>query len=89
ITVTAAFERTGSHTGTGRLLVNGEEAASVEMPVTHNTHIHAVGISVGFTRAPSPSPRTSGPFPFTGNISRVVIDVDDDRELPDQLMVLD
>ena len=89
ITVTAAFERTGSYAGTGRLMVNGEEAASVDMPVTHNTHIHAVGISVGFTRAPSPSPRTAGQFPFTGTLSRLVIDVADDRELPDQLLVLD
>ena len=62
------------------------DAASVDMPVTHN---HAVGISVGFTRAPSPSPRTNGQFPFTGTLSRVVIDVADDRELPDQLLIID
>ena len=89
VTVTAAFERTGSYAGIARLLVNGVEAASVDMPVTHNTHIHAVGISVGFTKAPSPSPRTTGQFPFTGTLSRVVIDVADDRELPDHLLVLD
>ena len=88
-TVTAAFERTGSYTGTGRLLVNGAEVASVEMAQTHNTHIHAVGFSVGFTRAPSPSPRYTGQFPFTGRISQAVIDLGDDRELPDQALILD
>ena len=68
LTVTAAFERTGDHAGIGRLLVNGAEAASVAMPQTHNTHIHAIGISVGFTKAPSPTPRTTGPNPFTGTL---------------------
>ena len=88
-TVTAAFERTGSYTGTVRLLVDGAEVSSVEMAQTHNTHIHAVGISVGFTRAPSPSPRYTGQFPFTGRISQAVIELGDDRELPDQALILD
>ncbi len=89
LTVTAAFERTGDHAGVGRLAVNGTGTASVAMPRTHSTHIHAVGISVGFTRAPSPSPRYTGRFPFTGRITRAIIDLADDRQPPDQALILD
>ena len=89
LTAAVAFERTGSYAGTGRLLVNGAEVASTAMPYTHNTHIHAVGISVGFTKAPSPSPRYTGQFPFTGRIIQAAITLADDRELPDQTLILD
>ena len=89
VTVTAAFERTGSFAGISRLLVGGAEVASVAMPQTHNTHIHAVGISVGFTRAPSPSPRYAGQFPFTGHITQAVITLANDRESPTQALILD
>ena len=89
LTVAATFERTGNHAGVGRLLVNGDETASVAMPHTHSTHIHAVGISVGFTRAPSPSRRVTGRFPFTGRIIRATIDLGDDREPSDQALILD
>ena len=88
-TAALAFQRTASHAGIGRLLVNGTEVASVAMPQTHNTHIHAVGISVGFTRAPSPSPRYTGQFPFTGHITQAVITLAPDREPPTQALILD
>ena len=89
LSVTAAFQRTGNHAGVGRLLVNGIEAASVDMPQTHNTHIHAVGISVGHTRAPSPTPRTTGPNPFTGTLKQATIQIATDRPPPTQALILD
>ena len=89
LTVTAAFQRTGDHTGVGRLLVNGTEAATVNMPQTHNTHIHAIGISVGFTKAPSPSPLYTGPNPFTGSLKLATITLAPDRPPPTQALILD
>ena len=89
LTATVAFERTASYAGIARLLVDGHPVAEVAMPVTHPTHLHAVGISVGHTRTPSPSPRYTGRFPFTGRLLQAVITVGDDRERPGQALLLD
>ena len=53
------------------------------------THTHAVGISVDFTRTPSPSPRYTSQFPFTGSITQAVITLASDREPPTQALILD
>jgi len=62
--------------GIGRLFVDGEQVGQAELPVTIPL---ALGLGSGFAVGRNPgsatSARYSSPFPFTGTISKVMVDV--------------
>lgn len=77
--LTFDFERTGPFAGTGRILVNGEEADRIEMPKMHlATYSLAETFDVGLDTGTQVDPGYGGtPFPFTGDLDRVVITLRD------------
>ena len=77
--LTFDFERTGPFAGTGRILVNGEEADRTEMPKMHlATYSLAETFDVGLDTGTQVDPGYGGtPFPFTGDLDRVVITLRD------------
>ena len=76
------FERTGDHRGTGHLLVDGQEAGSVEIaPFTINRFsLTGAGLTCGYGNGlpVSGAYRDRGRFPFTGRITEAVIEVEDE-----------
>jgi arylsulfatase len=72
------FARTGRLRGRGTLEIDGEDAGSVDIPQTLGTHINAIGVSVGRNPLSPVSELYDSPFPFTGVLDRVVIEVADD-----------
>jgi hypothetical protein len=75
------FTRTGRLQGRGSLEVDGAEVGAVEVPQTLGIHMNAIGVSVGRNPLSPVSPQYESPFPFSGRLDRVVIEVGDDRGL--------
>ncbi len=72
------FDRTGEHRGVGTLVVDGTDVGSVEIPAFTATRwsITGEGLCCGFQFGLPVTPRYRTPFPFTGELRRVVVTVD-------------
>jgi arylsulfatase len=74
-----AMTKTGQFQGRGTLFVDDEAVGEVEVPETYRAQTSFIGLEVG--RAPVPAVGDfPAPFPFTGRIVRVVIDLADDQQ---------
>ena len=62
------------------LLIDGEEAGSVETPLGFVTLISWSGLDIGFDRG-SPVGDYAAPFAFTGELRKVVVTMDEDQAL--------
>ena len=62
------------------LLIDGQEAGSVETPLGFVTLISWSGLDIGFDRS-SPVGDYAAPFCFTGDLRKVVVTMDDDQAL--------
>lgn len=72
------FIKTKEFGGTGELYVNGEKVAEVEMPKMHiSTYSLAETFDVGRDTGTQVTKLYSGPFPFKGDLDRVVITLTD------------
>ncbi len=76
------FTKTGRLRGTAALEIDGTHAGSVEVPQTLGTHINAIGVSVGRNPLSPVSPLYEAPFPFSGALEKVVVELGDDRGPP-------
>jgi len=72
------FAKTGRLRGRGVLEIDGEDAGSVDVAQTLGTHINAIGVCVGRNPLSPVSDLYGSPFPFTGVLDRVVIEVAED-----------
>ena len=77
-TLAFRFTRTGEHRGEVTLLVDGSAVASGEIPRFTPTRfsLTGAGLTCGRGNALAVCDDYAGPFPFTGELERVVIDVD-------------
>jgi arylsulfatase A-like enzyme len=75
--VTFVFTKTGTNTGTGRLLVDGDEVGTGTVPrfTPMRFSITGVGLTCGYGDGMPVSRRFRAPFAFTATIRRVVIEV--------------
>ncbi|HAY68196.1 MAG TPA: arylsulfatase [Acidimicrobiaceae bacterium] len=91
-TVTLGFRMRRSETGgptpsgVGTLLINGEPAGSFETDRIFWLMISWSGLDIGFDRGTTVSDydgtgRFMGPFTFTGELVKVVVDLDDDQHV--------
>jgi arylsulfatase len=72
------FIKTKEFGGTGELYVNGEKVAEVDMPKMHiSTYSLAETFDVGRDTGTQVTKLYSGPFPFKGDLDRVVITLTD------------
>lgn len=82
-TATIEFERTGGRAARARLLIDGTAAGQVEIPRTNPVAFAAAeGLAIGSDPASPVWPAYRPPFRFTGEISRVTIEVYGDAPLP-------
>jgi arylsulfatase len=74
-----AFTKTVDFGGTGELFVNGRKVDEAEMPKMHiSTYSLAETFDVGRDTGTQVDPRyAGGPFPFTGELDRVIITMTD------------
>ena len=90
--VTLGFRMRRSETGgptpsgVGTLLINGEPAGSFETDRIFRLMISWSGLDIGFDRGTTVSDydgtgRFMGPFTFTGDLVKVVVDLDDDQQV--------
>jgi arylsulfatase len=77
-TLAFRFARTGEHCGTVTLLVDGAAVGSGEVPRFTPTRfsLTGAGLSCGRGNALAVSDDYDGPFPFTGQLERVVVEVE-------------
>ena len=69
--------------GTGELFINGEKVDEIEMPQMHiATYSLAETFDVGLDTGTQVTDMYGDPFPFTGVIDRVIINVSDDASVP-------
>ncbi len=72
------FIKTGEFAGTGELYVNGEKVDEADMPKMHiSTYSLAETFDVGSDTGTQVSKLYTGPFPFKGELDRVIITLDD------------
>jgi arylsulfatase len=72
------FIKTREFGGTGELYVNGKKVAEVDMPKMHiSTYSLAETFDVGRDTGTQVTKLYSGPFPFKGDLDRVVITLTD------------
>ena len=68
------FVKTGDYAGVGELYVNGAKVAEVTMPKMHiSTYSLAETFDVGRDTGTQVSRKYTGPFPFEGELDRVVV----------------
>jgi len=71
--------KTGQFQGLGALLIDDQAAGEGEIPETYRAQTSFIGLEIG--RAPVPAVSDfAAPFPFTGTIRRVVIELADDQQ---------
>ena len=70
--LSVAVTRTGRRTGSVELLVNGVASGSTELPFMMRM-ISSIGASVGMDRGSAVSTRYESPYPFTGSIEELTI----------------
>ena len=75
------FTKTGANRGVGALLVDGRETARGELPRMLGGLFTIEGLDVGQDTATAVSDDYEVPFPFSGAIESLVIEVDDDQSL--------
>ncbi|MCY3647087.1 MAG: arylsulfatase [Chloroflexi bacterium] len=81
-----SFTKTGDNRGVGVLTVDGRETARGDLPRMLGGLFTIEGLDVGQDTATPVSDQYEAPFPFSGAIESVVIEVDDDQALdPAQL----
>ncbi len=78
-TLTVRLRRAGSRHGTAELEVDGVASGGAEIPLFMRM-ISSVGSSIGYDSGSAVSRRYTGPFPFTGTLHEVVIEVAAKRE---------
>jgi arylsulfatase A-like enzyme len=72
------FIKSGEFAGTGELFVNGKKVDKINMPKMHiSTYSLAETFDVGRDTGTQVSKLYTGPFPFVGNLDRVVITLTD------------
>jgi arylsulfatase len=72
------FTKTGEFAGVGELYVNGKRADKKEMPKMHiSTYSLAETFDVGRDTGTQVSKLYTGPFPFNGELDKVVITLTD------------
>jgi len=76
-----AFEKTGDRRGVGLLYLDGQETARLELPRLLGGLFTIEGLDVGRDSATPVSVLYESPFPFTGTIDSLVIEVEDDQDL--------
>ena len=76
-----AFTKTGENRGVGVLSVDGRETARGDLPRMLGGLFTIEGLDVGQDTATPVSDQYEAPFPFSGAIESVVIEVDDDQSL--------
>ena len=74
------FAKTGQHRGSGSLLVDGARVGSGELPRTWPFIASTAGLHCGRNPGSPVSQAYRSPFPFTGKIRRVVVELADDQE---------
>ncbi|MDE2754309.1 MAG: arylsulfatase, partial [Gemmatimonadota bacterium] len=81
-----SFTKTGENRGVGVLTVDGRESARGDLPRMLGGLFTIEGLDVGQDTATPVSDQYEAPFPFSGAIESIVIEVDDDQALdPAQL----
>ena len=76
-----SFTKTGDNRGVGVLTVDGRESARGELPHMLGGLFTIEGLDVGQDTATPVSDQYEAPFPFSGAIESIVIEVDDDQAL--------
>jgi arylsulfatase len=79
--LTVRVRRVGGH-GTASLAVDGAECGTVELPLFMRM-MSSVGPSVGYDHGSAVSPRYRAPFPFTGTLERLEIQLLERADAPD------
>jgi arylsulfatase len=74
------FTRTGSRRGRGTLSVDGTPVGTIEIPRTWPIHATTGGVHCGRDGGAPVSDAYTCPFPFTGTIHRVVVELASDGE---------
>jgi arylsulfatase A-like enzyme len=69
------FRRTGPQRGRGTLLINGRAVGSVEIRKTWPIHGTTAGITCGHDAGAAVSDAYAAPFPFTGTLRRVIVEI--------------
>jgi arylsulfatase len=72
------FRRTGPWRGRGTLSIDGRVVGEVDIPKTWPVHGTTAGVSCGHDGGAPVSDAYSAPFPFTGTLRRVVVELDGD-----------
>ena len=72
------FRRTGPRRGRGILLLNGRAVGSAEIPKTWPIHGTTAGVTCGHDAGAAVSDAYTAPFPFTGTLRRVIVEVQAD-----------
>jgi arylsulfatase len=82
-TLSWVVRKTGDYTAEGELLIDDEPCGSVVLPQTYRAQASFIGMEVG--RAPKPAVSDfEAPFPFTGVLHRVEVDLGDDQQTDPQ-----
>ena len=77
------FIKTQEFGGTGELYINGDKVDEVEMPLMHiSTYSLAETFDVGRDTGTQVSTQYDDPFPYNGELDRVIIRVGDGAEVP-------
>jgi len=71
------FEKTGEFAGTGRLYIGDEVVGAADIPFVTPARlsITGAGLTCGYEVGPAISEAYAAPFPCTGEIRKVVVDV--------------
>jgi arylsulfatase len=72
------FRRTGPRRGRGTLTIDGRPVGSVEIPKTWPVHGTTAGVTCGYDTGAAVSDAYAAPFPFTGTLRRVVVELQND-----------
>ncbi len=72
------FRRTGPRRGRGTLLIDGRAVESVEIPSTWPVHATTAGVTCGLDAGAAVSDAYTAPFPFTGTLRRVLVELQGD-----------
>lgn len=70
--------RGDQRSGTAELVIDGEPVGSASMPLLMGV-ISSIGASVGYSHASAVSEKFVAPFPFTGTLHDVTIQISPDR----------
>jgi arylsulfatase len=69
------FQRTGPRRGRGTLSIDGRPVGSIDIPKTWPVHGTTAGLTCGHDAGAAVSDAYTPPFPFSGTLRRVVVEV--------------